>query len=785
MKGCIDKIDEDHSRGNVKPRTPSPGGSPDRPTGSWGNFFACCGNSIDESTLDHPPRLHHTLHGEDVDVVTEDESESVSSACSLDDILDQVATPADKCTPILESPISCASEDAMLLETAKRDTVSGNDSFRSSKRWRGPVRVRSFGDASKSGGSGGFGTPPPLSPRKSSPRDSNSGAGITEGEERWRGQFKLETGGGLEQLVERRSRSRSNGPLSPRASSTEKYTSRSKSRSGSCELGSHGLPPSPLPSTPGNSSHTHPRRRSRSGSRSGSYDLSHGLPPSAQHPSSTLDEDITRRRSRSSSRSRSYDLGNVNPPSSPHPSSTSVITRRSRTFSGSLQNDAPDKYSLLPPPSPSSSTTTNKQTPPPPPETNLSGLDMLIELQKDEAEIEKKLTEDDKINNRTPRQHHNRRERQVGRKSLKRRTTKGIVSSARKLNGDEAKATTTITKSKLKFASDRSLFSFPGDVQPPGVRTNVSDTIPEIKRYIYGPRCGSFENVMVDGETDLYGDEVTNTYSTYRMDPEVARKVMGRMAFSLPMYHAVPSSLSTRGVKNVCSEPVATDFLVRGPTYMEDSEKVVSREAVFSILGANNILNRKVEEVSHSFRGPDDFVKRFRQTCKQEGVQTPFILIVKFTVPWGTFTSYYYRPNGTNGGAFAESESEQPSEKLWRAFMAGSDEFRNSKLKLIPSIVVGPWVLKKMVGAKPGMVGQKLPITYTGSNKEGYFEINMDITRGGKVANSICAACANKASLIAVDLAFLLQGDSAHELPEQLLAVVRLHHIQLKKGSFL
>lgn len=89
-----------------------------------------------------------------------------------------------------------------------------------------------------------------------------------------------------------------------------------------------------------------------------------------------------------------------------------------------------------------------------------------------------------------------------------------------------------------------------------------------------------------------------------------------------------------------------------------------------------------------------------------------------------------------------------------------------------------------MVGPKPGMIGQKLPVSYNGSYQDGYFQINMDITRGGKVANSICAACANKASLIAVDLAFLLQGDDPQELPEQLLAVVRLHHIQLKKGSF-
>lgn len=216
---------------------------------------------------------------------------------------------------------------------------------------------------------------------------------------------------------------------------------------------------------------------------------------------------------------------------------------------------------------------------------------------------------------------------------------------------------------------------------------------------------------------------------------------------------------------------------------MVDSEKIPSKEAMFSILGANNVLRRKVEAFGPS-NGRDDFLNKFRIACEKANVHMPFILVINFIVPWGNFSSYYYRPNGTNGGPFAESESD-PSEKLWKTFLAGDDEFRNTKLKLIPSVVVGPWVLKKMVGPKPGMIGQKLPVTYAGSLEDGYLEICMDITRGGKVANTICSACASKASIIAVDLAFLLEGTNEEELPEQLLSVVRLHHIQLKKGSFL
>lgn len=106
---------------------------------------------------------------------------------------------------------------------------------------------------------------------------------------------------------------------------------------------------------------------------------------------------------------------------------------------------------------------------------------------------------------------------------------------------------------------------------------------------------------------------------------------------------------------------------------------------------------------------------------------------------------------------------------------------KNNSLKFIPKILVGPWALKKLVGSQPAMIGQKIPTKYYGSIKDGYMEICMDVTQGGKMANSICSAVASKASALSIDLAFLLQGKSAKELPEQLLTTVRLHHISLKK----
>lgn len=95
-------------------------------------------------------------------------------------------------------------------------------------------------------------------------------------------------------------------------------------------------------------------------------------------------------------------------------------------------------------------------------------------------------------------------------------------------------------------------------------------------------------------------------------------------------------------------------------------------------------------------------------------------------------------------------------------------------------MIVGPWAIKKLVGIQPAMIGQKIPTTYFGSKEDGYLEINMNVTKGGKFANAICSRVASAASIVSIDLAFLLQGNSEKELPEQLLSVMRLHHVQLK-----
>lgn len=248
-------------------------------------------------------------------------------------------------------------------------------------------------------------------------------------------------------------------------------------------------------------------------------------------------------------------------------------------------------------------------------------------------------------------------------------------------------------------------------------------------------------------------------------------------------------------VTNTFSEPLARTFMVRGPTYTTDGGvKIPSAESLFALLGVDNVLRedlkREPASASHHYSSrPNSYLARLRASCDSAHIETPFLLVLNLVVPWGNLIAYFYRPIRTKEDA---SRPLSPAERLWEAFLNEPDaDVRNDLFKLVPRVVRGPWVVKKAVGSAPVLLGKRLPITCHGSAADGYLEVVMDVTQGGGLGNSIASTCANKASLITVDLAWVLQGgnetndgaaSSSSTLPETLLGAYRLHHVAMKKG---
>ena len=152
---------------------------------------------------------------------------------------------------------------------------------------------------------------------------------------------------------------------------------------------------------------------------------------------------------------------------------------------------------------------------------------------------------------------------------------------------------------------------------------------------------------------------------------------------------------------------------------------------------------------------------------------------INFMLPGPPYQSMvvYFTPTAphllSDGSASAE---------LFGDFLDGDDEFRHGRFKLIPSIVKGNFIVKQAVGNTPAVMGRKLRQPYY--RGENHFELCLDVT-STSVGSAIVKLVSGYTKVLVVDLAFLLEAKCEEELPERLLGVVRLSHVDLTAAKYL
>ena len=113
-------------------------------------------------------------------------------------------------------------------------------------------------------------------------------------------------------------------------------------------------------------------------------------------------------------------------------------------------------------------------------------------------------------------------------------------------------------------------------------------------------------------------------------------------------------------------------------------------------------------------------------------------------------------------------------------FLQGSVEHKNATLKIVPVVVEGPWVVQSVVGGKPALIGNKLPVNYyyqkAEDGKACYLEADLDIV-ASSAARGILSVTRTYTQVLTIDLGFVVQGNAKDELPEQMLVGARLHGI--------
>lgn len=239
---------------------------------------------------------------------------------------------------------------------------------------------------------------------------------------------------------------------------------------------------------------------------------------------------------------------------------------------------------------------------------------------------------------------------------------------------------------------------------------------------------------------------------------------------------------------NCVSEPDPGTFFVRGQNYFSDRKKVNSGPYIFPFRGVDLFLTDSCPEN----------IGRNRTVLGGKLRDIPSF-IINFRLPWGVAIFFFeipskflpflnkgYNPNFT--GPLPPTDTMSPAEKLTCKFLMGTDEYKNQTLKIVPVVIIGPWIVKSVVGGKPAIVGTKMPINYvyqppSKGNAE-YLEADLDIV-SSSAARGILSVVRSHTKGITLDLGFVIQGNSEEELPEQMLTGTRLHGIDPITASHL
>ena len=158
-------------------------------------------------------------------------------------------------------------------------------------------------------------------------------------------------------------------------------------------------------------------------------------------------------------------------------------------------------------------------------------------------------------------------------------------------------------------------------------------------------------------------------------------------------------------------------------------------------------------------------------------------LAVNFRFPWGYMNLYFAVP-----AHLAKYLSHSPppldsnfsiAEQTLVKWLLGDTDYRNQRLKLIPYVAEGPWVVRNLVTGRPTLIGTKLPVHYHLQCDDGLAPLltaTLDIGPSiSATAKKIVSVCRRYMNALTVDIGLVIQAEEQGELPEQMLGAVRVH----------
>ncbi|KAF4323270.1 hypothetical protein BBO99_00001524 [Phytophthora kernoviae] len=187
------------------------------------------------------------------------------------------------------------------------------------------------------------------------------------------------------------------------------------------------------------------------------------------------------------------------------------------------------------------------------------------------------------------------------------------------------------------------------------------------------------------------------------------------------------------------AEPTWSSFQLRSKTYLHSKTKETSAPPLFELLWFETFSGAP-EELHHICKSKKSFASKL---IAKFGNDIPPLFVVTLIVP-GTPT------------------------------VAGVQYFE--RLKLVPTVHDGPWLVRKSVGAKPLIISKALETTFY--QTPAYLEVVVDIC-SDRIAKHVTALCRSHSTHLTVDVGYVIEGRDEAELPEALLGCVQYKHLDL------
>jgi hypothetical protein len=207
-------------------------------------------------------------------------------------------------------------------------------------------------------------------------------------------------------------------------------------------------------------------------------------------------------------------------------------------------------------------------------------------------------------------------------------------------------------------------------------------------------------------------------------------------------------------------------FHVRGSNYLEDKVKIPSGRSPFKCRGVDLWMTDNPER--HIARHPNVLGGKIHEEDT---------FLVNFLLPFGNFVAYFSVP----------PISEFPNNEVasvWSSFVDGDQQYRDARLKLLPVVIDGPWIVKAAVGngKAPALLGKVIPLQYffrkPVGTKKGIYEVDVIIT-ASSIAKGILSVVKGHTNSLTIAFALIIEAATHEELPETVLCSYQIHALNL------